>query len=110
MIPFRDDNPTVNLPIATYILIGMNVIVWVVVQGLGQSDALYESFCYYALIPGDLLGTAAEGAGFPVSSSAYCRIDGIASMETLFTSMFMHGGWMHIIGNMLFLLVFGDNV
>ncbi len=109
MIPYRDDNPTVNMPIATYILIGMNVIVWVVVQGLGQPEALYASFCHYALIPGDLLGTAPEGAGFPVSSTAYCQLNG-SSMETLFTSMFMHGGWMHIIGNMLFLWVFGDNV
>jgi membrane associated rhomboid family serine protease len=110
MIPIRDENPTVNLPIATYVIIGMNIVVWVVVQGLGAGYALAESFCYYALIPGDLLGAVDGRTQIAVGQQLACTIDGQGDLSTLITSMFMHGGWLHIIGNMLFLWVFGDNV
>ena len=109
MFPIRDENPTAHVPIATYIIIGMNIVVWIVVQGLGSDPAMAESFCYYALIPGDLLGNAA-GQTIQVGHNLACSLDGQGSMETIVTSMFMHGGWLHIIGNMLFLWVFGDNV
>lgn len=109
MIPFRDENPTAHLPIATYMLIGMNVFVWLAVQGLGMNPALTESFCSYALMPGDLLNLT-EYSHLQLSSQLVCPLDNRAGVSTLFTSMFMHGGWMHIIGNMLFLWVFGDNV
>ena len=110
MIPFRDENPTVNLPIATYVIIGMNIIVWVVVQGFGATYPLAESFCNYALIPGDLLGNAPANTQIAVAQNLTCPIDGRGELSTLVSSMFMHGGWFHIIGNMLFLWVFGDNV
>lgn len=110
MIPIRDENPTVNLPIATYVIIGMNVVVWIVVQGFGSNYALAESFCYYALIPGDLLGTVDGRTQIAVGQNLACTVDGQGELNTLVTSMFMHGGWLHIIGNMLFLWVFGDNV
>lgn len=109
MIPFRDENPTLHTPIATYVLIGMNIFVWVTVQGLGMNPALAESFCYYALVPGDLLGLA-DTSYFPVAQNLACTVGDRPGVSTLFSSMFMHGGWMHIIGNMLFLWVFGDNV
>ena len=110
MIPFRDENPTVNLPIVTYVIIGMNIVVWVVVQGLGATYPLAESFCQYALIPGDLLGSAPPNTQIAVAQNLTCPIDGQGQLSTLVSSMFMHGGWFHIIGNMLFLWVFGDNV
>lgn len=110
MIPIRDDNPTLHLPIATYVIIGMNLVVWSVVQGFGQATPLAESFCLYALVPGDLLNTVSPGSLFPVGANLACRVSGEMPLESLFTSMFMHGGWLHLLGNMLFLWVFGDNV
>ena len=110
MIPLRDENPTLNRPIATYTIIAMNAVVWVFVQGLGSAYGLAERFCSYALIPGDLLGIVPANTVIPVAQDMACALDGTGHLSTLFSSMFMHGGWLHIIGNMLFLWVFGDNV
>jgi membrane associated rhomboid family serine protease len=110
MIPFRDENPTLRLPLATYLLIGANIFVWAVVQGFGATQPLAQSLCLYALIPGDLLNTVATGTQFPVSGGWACQISGDSKVSSLFSSMFMHGGWLHLLGNMLFLWVFGDNV
>jgi len=110
MFPISDDNPRVNVPIATFVIIGMNVLVWLLVQGLGSPRALAESLCMYALIPGELLGNADPGTQIQVGTNLVCRLDGSANAASLFTSMFMHGGWFHIIGNMWFLWIFGDNV
>ena len=100
MIPIRDDNPQVDTPIATYSLIALNVLAWVVFQGFGNDAALNASVCEYGLIPGDLFS---DGGGQRV-----CRATG--AWSGLVSSMFMHGSWMHIIGNMWFLWVFGDNI
>ena len=110
MFPIRDENPTLRMPIATWVLIGMNVFVWVFVQGLGAAEPLAQSLCLYGLIPGDLLSTAPPGSQFPVGAGLVCQISGDGSPASLLSSMFMHGGWLHLIGNMLFLWVFGDNV
>lgn len=110
MFPYRDENPTLSLPIATYVIIGMNLVVWIVVQGLGADEPMAQSLCLYGLIPGDLLSTAPTGTQIPVGSQWVCQITGDGELETLVSSMFMHGGWMHLLGNMLFLWVFGDNV
>ena len=110
MIPIRDENPTLRPPIATWVLIGMNVVVWFFVQGFGMPQPLAESLCLYGLIPGDLLGTAEPGTRFNIGAGLVCQITGDANVSALLSSLFMHGGWFHIIGNMLFLWVFGDNV
>lgn len=110
MFPIRDENPTLRPPIATYVILGMNVVVWVVVQGLGTAAPLAESFCYYALIPGDLLGSIPAGTTIGLGAGLSCSLTGAGELSTLVSSMFMHSGWLHIIGNMLFLWVFGDNV
>ena len=102
MIPLRDENPTLNRPITTYIIIGMNAVVWVFVQGFGSTYGLAESFCSYALIPGDLLGIVPANTEIPVAQNLACPLDGNGRLSTLFSSMFMHGGWLHILGNMLF--------
>ena len=109
MIPIRDENPTVHTPVATYILIVMNFVVWFFVQGFGQTDELTKSFCLYALIPGDFLNTVTSGTQFQVGTWI-CSVQPGVEFESLLSSMFMHGGWLHILGNMLFLWVFGDNV
>lgn len=110
MFPISDDNPRGSLPIATFVLIGLNVFVWVFVQGLGSPRVLAESMCLYALVPAELLGYLEPGAQIRVSETLACQFDGRPNVSTLFSSMFMHGSWFHIIGNMWFLWVFGDNV
>jgi len=100
MIPVRDDNPQIDTPIATYTLIGLNIIAWLVFQGFGNEATLNASVCQYGLIPGDVFS---DGSG-----QRACRA--VGGWSGVISSMFMHGSWMHIIGNMWFLWVFGDNV
>ena len=110
LFPLRDENPLVRPPVATFILIGINVLSWVFLQGLGSAEALGSSVCNFGLIPGDILGNIPVGTGFPENNAGYCQVDGNGSYLTVLSSMFMHGGWMHLIGNMWFLWIFGDNV
>ena len=110
MIPLRDDNPTRHASVITFALIAANVFVWFAVQGMGMNPDLSSSVCKWGAIPGELLGTVPEGTRIPLSQSLACVLDGDPDWITVFTSMFMHGGWFHIIGNMWFLFVFGDNV
>lgn len=101
MFPIRDDNPQFNTPVVTYGLIAANVLAWIVLQGGGFGEQLNQSICQFGLIPSDLFQ--------PGLNTGYCGAGGIG-WPGLASSMFMHGGWMHIIGNMWFLWVFGDNV
>lgn len=100
MLPIRDDNPQVGVPIATYTIIALNIIAWFLLQGFGEDSALRASVCNYGLIPGDLFN---DGLGDKV-----CAATG--GWSGILSSMFMHGSWMHIIGNLWFLWIFGDNV
>ena len=110
MFPLRDENPLASVPYATIALIAMNAVVWFAIQGAGTERPLAESLCLYGLIPGDLLGNVIPGTRIPVSEQLACALDGNPDPKSLLTSMFMHGGWFHILGNMWFLWVFGDNV
>ena len=109
MIPIRDDNPTFHTSVATFTIIGLNVAAWAIIQKFGTPPAIYESVCTYGLIPGELLGKIEPGTPIKVAQDAVCTT-GEPAWWTLFTSMFMHGGWLHIIGNMWFMFIFGDNV
>jgi membrane associated rhomboid family serine protease len=109
MFPIRDDNPQLLRPYGTYALILLNVVAWILIQGLGSARPLAGSICHFGLIPAQLLQSVAPGAAVPLGSGFVCELGG-ASWYTVITSMFMHGGWMHIIGNMWFLWIFGDNV
>jgi len=102
MFPVSDDNPQIKRPITVYLLIGLNALAWVLLQGMGSGEQLQASVCNYGLIPANLLSSADSYNG--ACSAASFGWLGIVS------SMFMHGGWMHILGNMWFLWVFGDNV
>ena len=107
MFPIRDENPQLRLSFVTYGIIAANAIAWLLVQGLGSEPALSSSICQFGLIPGDVFGNidaSSFGRGLP------CPVDGNGSWTTILTSMFLHGSWMHIIGNMWFLWIFGDNV
>ncbi len=110
MFPIRDDNPQILVPYATFGIIVVNVVVWVFVQGLGANPMLAGSICQLGLIPGELLGTVAVGTQVQLGPDTWCELGGISNWPTIFTSMFMHGGWFHIIGNMWFLWIFGNNV
>ncbi|MFV2090230.1 MAG: rhomboid family intramembrane serine protease [Pseudomonadales bacterium] len=110
MFPLSDDNPRIRPPVATVAIITINALVWLLLQGMGAPQPMAESLCLYGLIPGDLLGTIEPGTTQALSDRLVCRLDGRGSPLSLLTSMFMHGGWFHIIGNMWFLWVFGDNV
>ena len=111
MFPIRDDNPHFTTPYATYGLIAVNALVWALVQGFGAEPALSSSVCQLGLVPADLLHTAPAGTSFPLTPDSVCTLSGDgSSWHTVITSMFMHGGWMHLIGNMWFLWIFGNNV
>lgn len=105
MIPIKDDNPQVGIPYAVYILVALNVLAWFLLQGFGSSLALNASVCQFGLIPADLTGAILQ-AGAP----DVCGPPQGSAWLGLFSSMFMHGSWMHIIGNLWFLWIFGDNV
>ena len=110
MFPLRDDNPTLSTSIATITVIGLNLTAWALLQGLGTEPALVKSLCELGAIPGELLGRVPAGTLVPLGPGAACRIDGDPNWLTAFTSMFLHGGWFHLLGNMWFLWLFGDNV
>ena len=110
MFPIRDDNPHFLTPVVTCGIIAANAAAWILLQGLGSEPALVRSVCELGLIPGELLGRVAPGTRVEMGPNAYCTITGGAAWHTLLTSMFMHGGWMHILGNMWFLWIFGNNV
>jgi membrane associated rhomboid family serine protease len=110
VFPIRDDNPQILVPYATFGIMAVNVLVWVLVQGLGADPWLAGSICQLGLIPGELLGTVPAGTPVMLTASTWCELGDTSRWYTLLTSMFMHGGWFHIIGNMWFLWIFGNNV
>jgi membrane associated rhomboid family serine protease len=110
MFPYKDENPTYLTPIITLAIIGVNALVWVLLQGAGTEPALSRSVCQLGLIPGELLHQVPPGTQVPIGPDVACVITQQASWLSPLTSMFMHGGWFHILGNMWFFWVFGNNV
>jgi membrane associated rhomboid family serine protease len=110
MFPYRDENPTYSAPAVTLGIIVLNAAVWVLVEGAGTYPALARSICELGAIPGELLHTLPVGMQIPVGPNLGCQLTGGFSWYTVLTSMFMHGGWLHIIGNMWFLWIFGNNI
>lgn len=108
MLPIRDDNPTVRAPIATYALIAVNVVAWLLVQGMGSEPLFSRSICSLGLIPGEFLGRV--GAAVVPVGPQVCVLDPGGHLFAPLTSMFLHGGWLHLLGNMWFLHIFGNNV
>jgi membrane associated rhomboid family serine protease len=92
VLPLRDSQPGLRTPVVTVLLIVTNALVWI----LYQSRDLDESLT--------------DGAYFPCAAEGSCSTPGLAWPLTVLTSMFMHGGWGHLLGNMLFLWIFGNNV
>lgn len=95
MIPLRDDNPSSSRPVVNYLLILACIVVFFHMLSLGSPGGIAEFVATYGAIPAQLLGRdGGPGGGY----------------VTLVTSLFLHGGWIHLGGNMLYLWVFGDNV
>ena len=102
MIPIRDINPSRTFPVVTKALIAINVLAFLWELSLGRH--LPQAFLQFAVIPARYThpGEAAEYFGhFPSLGAA---------LMPFVSSMFLHGGWMHLIGNMWTLWIFGDNV
>jgi membrane associated rhomboid family serine protease len=110
MFPYKDENPTYLAPVVTLAVIAVNVAVWLLIQGAGTMPALPRSVCELGLIPGELLGRVPPGHSVPVGPGVACVIGGKANWVTPLSSMFLHGGWFHLLGNMWFLWVFGNNI
>jgi membrane associated rhomboid family serine protease len=98
-LPVKDDNPTRIVPIVTVAIIGLCVIVYLYQLWLGRYAG--ERFVLaYGMIPAVLFGEAQLDP----------RIGGVGPLTSLLTSMFVHGGLMHLLGNMIYLWVFGNNI
>ncbi|TMK84969.1 MAG: rhomboid family intramembrane serine protease [Actinobacteria bacterium] len=130
MIPIRDDNPTRRFPIVTLAIIALNVLAFVLWEPTFSTQEKQQEFFFcHAEIPWEISHQANLGQGGAearraiedqlnaTSSEAeqfqagFRRTCGNKSWwEAIFVSMFLHGGWLHIGGNMLFLWVFGNNV
>ena len=110
MFPYRDENETIRTPYATLVLIALNVATWLFVQGAGSPMALARSICDLGLIPGELTLSVPPGTRFPMGEGLVCLTDPGRQVSHVLTSMFLHGGWMHILGNMWFMWIFGNNV
>lgn len=91
MFPLYDENPTRITPYLTYGLIGMNILVFLHEVSLPNAQ-LEQFFQLYAVIPRELTTNVTR------------------EWTTLFTSQFLHGGWWHLISNMVFLWIFGNNI
>ena len=109
MFPLQDENPTELTPVVTYIIIALNVAVWLLVQQGGAGEGFLQSLCTFGAIPADITGGLQAGEILQLAPEAVCQVGGLGWL-TILTSMFMHGGWMHLIGNMWFMWVFGNNV
>jgi membrane associated rhomboid family serine protease len=96
--------------VVTHGLIALNVAAWALVQGFGTEPALARSVCDLGLVPGELLDLVPPGSSVPLTEHYRCAVDPNPSWITVITHMFLHGGWLHLIGNMWFLWIFGNNV
>jgi membrane associated rhomboid family serine protease len=99
VIPLRDQNPTKKTPIVNRLLIVANILVWIYVLTLvrqpGAVAAFYERYSFdWSQFSGQI---------------AHGQIT-LATFAPLITHMFVHGGWLHVVGNMVYLWIFGDNV
>ena len=112
MIPLSDDNPTLRTPVVTIGLLVMIGAVWVLAQGAGFDAArLMASVCNLGLVPGEITGAAVVGTAVPLGQGMACVVDAEpVNYLTPLTSMFLHGSWAHLVGNGLFLWVFGNNI
>jgi membrane associated rhomboid family serine protease len=110
MIPYHDENATQRTAYVTLAIIAACVLAWIVLQGAGSEVPLAASVCNLGLIPGELTGLLPPGVRFPMGEGLVCVTDPGHQVGNVITSMFLHGSWMHLLGNMWFLWLFGNNI
>ncbi|MFY9791754.1 MAG: rhomboid family intramembrane serine protease [Candidatus Sulfotelmatobacter sp.] len=99
MLPIRDDQPRYSTPWVTWFLIGLNLVIFLMESAL-DPRSLNLVIHQFGVVPYHLAAFLAGSSRFPLP----------AVVLPFFTSMFLHASWMHVIGNMWFLFIFGDNV
>jgi membrane associated rhomboid family serine protease len=117
ILPIGDDNTgRATAPVVNYAIIAVNLLVFVFLQGMGTNDRFTYAFSTVPaeIVTGRDVVTRSHVVEDPLTGQRF-REPGLEPTPgsvyfTLITSMFMHGGWAHILGNMLFLWIFGDNV
>ena len=110
MFPYHDENETQRTPLVTYTIIALNVLVWIVAEGAGSTLTMARAVCDYGLIAGELTGRLPPGTPFPMGDGLVCLTDPGRQTLNVLTSMFLHGSWMHLLGNMWFMWIFGNNI
>ena len=102
MIPIRDDQPRFSTPYVTFFIIALNVVVFLFELSVGAQSrgALNSLVDQFGVVPLHFQRALAGSTRFNLAGQSI----------TILTSMFLHGGWLHIIGNMWFLWIFGDNI
>ncbi|HET7583584.1 MAG TPA: rhomboid family intramembrane serine protease [Gemmatimonadaceae bacterium] len=112
MIPLGDDLPTLKTPWMTYTILAVTFGVFLLVEGGAFNPTrLATSICVLGMVPAELTHRLPVGVGVPIGPNLACVID--RDRINLFTpllSIFLHGGWAHILGNSLYFWVFGNNV
>src|SRR6201987_4341175 len=99
MFPIRDDQPRYSTPYVNGFLIALNILVYLFQSSLDPRS--YELFAReFGVVPSHLAAFLAGSPKYPLA----------AVVIPFFTSMFLHAGWMHVLGNMWFLYIFGDNI
>lgn len=117
ILPIGDDNSDrTTAPVINYLIIAVNILVFIFLQGMGTNDRFTYAFSTvpYEIVSGRDATTPDRVLQDPVSGQRV-EVPGLQPTPgsvylTLLVSMFMHGGWAHILGNMLFLWIFGDNI
>jgi membrane associated rhomboid family serine protease len=106
-VPLHDTNPLKNIRFqyVTVALIALNVAIYVIFQTGWFIPLADEDVTAFAVVPAKLLASTGGGTAFFANGAVL-----VPERLTLVTYMFLHGGWLHLIGNMLFLWVFGDNI
>jgi membrane associated rhomboid family serine protease len=99
MLPLYDDQPRYSTPYVTYFLIGLNLVIFFFEWTLDR-QSLHFVVSQFAVVPAHLTALLAGSPRYPLS----------AVVLPFFTSMFLHASWPHVIGNMWFLHLFGDNI
>jgi membrane associated rhomboid family serine protease len=112
MFPLGDDVPSRRRAVMTYALLIAIAVVWIFVQGGGfDTVALASSVCNLGMVAGEITHRAPIGEAVPMGLGLRCVVDAEPiNYLTPLTSMFLHGSWAHVVGNGLFLWVFGKNV
>lgn len=111
-VPIGDDNPTLRTPVMTYLLLAVLFGVWIYVQGAGLDGfELARTVCNYGMVPGEITHAARLGTSVPLGYGMACVVDNEPiNLLTPLLSMFLHGGWLHLLFNCLFLWIFGNNI